>query len=286
MLLEKKIKLCTSLTPLEIQIAQHILTHKEEVMTMSAKTFSDEFYVSKSALHRFCKKIGLNGFNDVKFLISQDITAEMKKNADLINVNYPFKKNDSPKMIAYQLQELYEVTIKDTFDYIDFTSLSEIVKLLHEAKVIDIYTHSHNLNAAENFQDKMLTIGRIVNCPKTFYKQRMNILASDQSHAAVILSYSGKATFILPVIKMLYEKHIPVILICKAGGNYYPQYVCKTLEISDKENLRDRISQFASHIAVQYMLDVIYGCLYNMDRDKNNEYLKNGIYFMDDRPIE
>ena len=43
------------------------------------------------------------------------------------------------------------------------------------------------------------------------------------------------------------------------------------------ENLRDRISQFSSHIAMQYMLDVIFGCIYNMDREKNIEYLKKSI---------
>lgn len=286
MQLEKRIKLCSSLTPVELQIASHILSHKDEIVSMSVKEFSDEFYVSKSAIHRFCKKIGLTGFNDLKFSISQDLAEYGKRDAELINVNYPFRKNDSPKKIALQLSELYEITIRDTFDYIDFTVLCDIIALLHDVKVIDIYTHSHNLNAAENFQDKMLTIGRIVNVPKSFYKQRMNILASDPSHAAIILSYSGQATFILPVIKMLYEKRIPVIMICKAGGNHYPQYVTKVLEISDKENLRDRISQFSSHIAVQYMLDILYGCIYNADRDRNIEYLKNGIYFMDDRPIE
>lgn len=71
----------------------------------------------------------------------------------------------------------------------------------------------------------MLTIGRSVNCPSSFYNQRLTVLASDQKHVAIILSYSGKATFILPIVKKLYEKGVKVIQIGKAGSNYYSQYV-------------------------------------------------------------
>ena len=79
---------------------------------------------------------------------------------------------------------------------------------------------------------------------------------------------------------------MPVVYVGKAGGNLYPQYVTCALTISSRENLRDRISQFSSHIAMQYMMDVVFGCIYNMDREKNIEYLKESIGFMDDRDIQ
>ena len=285
MLLENMIKLCETLTPSENEIAQYILQNKEIVVDLSIQELSEKAYVSKLAIHRFCKKVGLKGFNDLKVRLAQDL-AEIIKDKEVIDVNYPFEQNDSHKIIANKLLKLYETTIKDTYDYIDPIELGKIVRLLHNASVIDIYTHAHNLNSAENFQDKMLTIGRVVNCPKSFYKQRMTVLASSSKHVALILSYSGKATFILPIVKALYEKNIPVILIGKAGSNLYPQYISHYLYISDKENLRDRISQFSSHIALQYMLDILFGCIYNIDREKNIEYLHKAISFMDDRSID
>ncbi|MFR4218096.1 MAG: hypothetical protein ACLT16_10545 [[Clostridium] innocuum] len=69
------------------------------------------------------------------------------------------------------------------------------------------------------------------------------------------------------------------MLIGKAGSNHYPQYRYH-VEITDKENLQDRISQFSSHIAMQYMLDVIFGCIYNQNRLQNMEYLRASIGFM------
>lgn len=283
MKLEKRIELCDSMTPLESEIASYILNNKDAVMKLKIQELADTLFISKSAIHRFVKKIGFNGFNDLKVSIAKE-NADLLENNSYINVNYPFQAKDNPRQIAFKLLELYEKAIKDTFEYIDLDQIKAVSQLIDSADVIDIYTHAHNSNIAENFQDKMLTIGRSVNCPSSFYNQRLTVLASDQKHVAIVLSYSGKATFILPIVKKLYEKGVKVIQIGKAGSNYYSQYVTYHLSISDSENNRDRLSQFSSHIAMQYIMDILYACIYNERRKKNTKYIYDSIDYMDDRP--
>lgn len=283
MKLEKRIELCDSMTPLESEIASYILNNKDAVTKLKIQELADILFISKSAIHRFVKKIGFNGFNDLKVSIAKE-NADLLENSSYINVNYPFQAKDNPRQITFKLLELYEKAIKDTFEYVDLDQIKAVSQLIDSADVIDVYTHAHNSNIAENFQDKMLTIGKSVNCPSSFYNQRLTVLASDQKHVAIILSYSGKATFILPIVKKLYEKGVKVIQIGKAGSNYYSQYVTYHLSISDSENNRDRMSQFSSHIAMQYIMDVLYGCIYNEERKKNTKYIYDSIDYMDDRP--
>lgn len=283
MKLEKRIELCDSMTPLESEIASYILNNKDAITKLKIQELADILFISKSAIHRFVKKIGFNGFNDLKVSIAKE-NADLLENNSYINVNYPFQAKDNPRQIAFKLLEFYEKAIKDTFEYVDLDQIKAVSKLIDSADVIDVYTHAHNSNIAENFQDKMLTIGKNVNCPSSFYNQRLTVLASDQKHVAIILSYSGKATFILPIVKKLYEKGVKVIQIGKAGSNYYSQYVTYHLSISDSENNRDRMSQFSSHIAMQYIMDVLYGCIYNEKRKKNTKYIYDSIDYMDDRP--
>ena len=283
MKLEKRIELCDSMTPLESEIASYILNNKDAVTKLKIQELADILFISKSAIHRFVKKIGFNGFNDLKVSIAKE-NADLLENNSYINVNYPFQAKDNPRQIAFKLLELYEKAIKDTFEYVDLDQIKAVSQLIDSADVIDVYTHAHNSNIAENFQDKMLTIGKSVNCPSSFYNQRLTVLASDQKHVAIILSYSGKATFILPIVKKLYEKGVKVIQIGKAGSNYYSQYVTYHLSISDSENNRDRMSQFSSHIAMQYIIDVLYGCIYNEKRKQNTKYIYDSIDYMDDRP--
>lgn len=283
MKLEKRIELCDSMTPLESEIASYILNNKDAVTKLKIQELADILFISKSAIHRFVKKIGFNGFNDLKVSIAKE-NADLLENNSYINVNYPFQAKDNPRQIAFKLLELYEKAIKDTFEYVDLDQIKVVSQLIDSADAIDVYTHAHNSNIAENFQDKMLTIGKSVNCPSSFYNQRLTVLASDQKHVAIILSYSGKATFILPIVKKLYEKGVKVIQIGKAGSNYYSQYVTYHLSISDSENNRDRMSQFSSHIAMQYIMDVLYGCIYNEKRKQNTKYIYDSIDYMDDRP--
>ena len=283
MKLEKRIELCDSMTPLESEIASYILNNRDAVIKLKIQELADTLFISKSAIHRFVKKIGFNGFNDLKVSIAKE-NADLLENNSYINVNYPFQAKDNPRQIAFKLLELYEKAVKDTFEYVDLDQIKAVSQLIDSADVIDVYTHAHNSNIAENFQDKMLTIGKSVNCPSSFYNQRLTVLASDQKHVAIILSYSGKATFILPIVKKLYEKGVKVIQIGKAGSNYYSQYVTYHLSISDSENNRDRMSQFSSHIAMQYIMDVLYSCIYNERRKKNTKYIYDSIDYMDDRP--
>lgn len=284
MTLEYLIHQTGHLTPVEAEIGAYILENLDRIPELSIADLAAGTSTSKSAVHRFCKKIGFDGFNDLKVAAARDL-AEARSTAQ-IDVNYPFGETDGPQPIAQKLAKLYESAIQDTYRHMDFIQVQRVARVLNKASGIDIYTHAHNMNVAENFQDKMLTIGKRVNCPHGFYNQRGAVLASTPDRAALLLSYSGRASFMRPILQVLAEKKVPAILIGKAGSNLYPQYVTYALSISSQENLRNRISQFSSHIAMQYMMDVLFGCIYNLDREQNIRYLQSSMDFMDDRELE
>ena len=117
------------------------------------------------------------GFNELKVKLARDIIEESKGKKQ-IDVNFPFLSQDSHQMIESKLLDLYEASVQDTYHSIDEEVLMKCIELLHDADIVDIYIHAHNLNIADNFQDKMRTIGRVVNCPKSFYEQRYTAAAS------------------------------------------------------------------------------------------------------------
>lgn len=284
MTIENMIKCCNNLTPTENQLAQYILQNKDQIEKLSIQKLSEKTFVSKSGIHRFCKKIGINGFNELKVKLAQDIVEESKVD-NQIDVNFPFDSNDTQEIIAQKLLKLYKASIVDTYNSIDLEVLNKSVKLLHNADVIDIYTHAHNINVAENFQDKMRAIGRMVNCPKSFYDQRCTATASKKNHVAIILSYSGRATFLPSIIEILHKKRIEIIWVGRLGKSVESSYIRHNLYISDRENLRNRISQFSSHIAMQYMLDVIFSCIFKIDYERNIYYIQEVANIVDDRNI-
>ncbi len=173
------------------------------------------------------------GFNELKVKLARDIIEESKGKKQ-IDVNFPFLSQDSHQMIDSKLLDLYEASVQDTYHSIDEEVLMKCVELLHDADIVDIYIHAHNLNIADNFQDKMRTIGRVVNCPKSFYEQRYTAAASKKNHIAILLSYSGKATFLPPIVEMLHRNQVDMILIGRIGNNISKNYIKHHLYISDE----------------------------------------------------
>ena len=107
------------LTPIETEIGYYILKNQEDILELSVVELAERTYVSKSAIHRFCNKIGLKGFNELKVILAKDIS-EMRSDIEMIDVNYQFERKDGPQMIAKKLSKLYETAIYDTYDYMDF----------------------------------------------------------------------------------------------------------------------------------------------------------------------
>ncbi len=270
------------LTPIEQNIANYILENPEEVISSTIQKTSENLYISKSAILRFCKKIGLKGYNDLKVQLAKDFQYALSKDS-LLNVNYPFLKSDGAKSIANKMLQLYEVTIQDTYHVLDFRQLEQIAKEMNQASCIDIYTHAHNLNVADNFKDKMLMIAKNVHTINDFYSQRLYASASNADHVALILSYSGKASWMEEILKKLKEKHTKTIFIGKSGSNPFPSYIDEHIEMSNLENVQSRISQFSSHISLQYVMDVLYSIIYRLNIDQNNQYLLDSIDYLDDR---
>lgn len=282
--IESKIKYCMDLTPSELQFSKYVLENRQKILDFTMQEIILETFVSKSLIHRFCKKLGLSGFNELKVRLAKD-SADIRSLAT-VDVNFPFSEQDSQQKIAEKLLHLYEGTVRDTHAFIDLEELWEIVRILYKAKYIDIYTHAHNSSIAENFQDKMLSIGRFVSCQESSYKQRRQGLLSTKEHAALILSYSGKATFIPSIIEILHERNVPIIWIGRAGNLKMERQSDYQLYISDQENFRSRLSQFSSHIAMQYTMDLLFSCIFKIDYKKNMVYLNDSIELIDDRNLE
>ena len=282
MKIKQSIENCTHFTPIEQNISTYILNHPQEILELSIDGLSNRIFVSKSAILRFCKKIGLNGYNDLKVQLAKDYQSYLKSET-IPNVNYPFSKTDSSKTIADKMIQLYDMTIRDTFQTIDFEQFDRIAEILNSATIIDIYTHAHNINVADNFKDKMLTIGKHVNTINDFYSQRLYASASNSQHVALILSYSGKASWIESIIEKLKETNTTIILIGKSGNQSYKHSVKYSLSISNLENIQERYSQFSSHIALQYGMDVLYSAIYQLNFDENIQYNQKTIDYLDDR---
>ena len=277
-----QVKYMNNLTPAEQQFAAFIGEHTDLIMEGSLQEVLRAAYISKSLLLRFCKKLGLSGFKELKVRLAQENNPEL----EAVDANFPFTEKDSQKAIAQKLQQLYINTINDTMSFLQPDQLWEIVLRLQKARRIAIFAQAQNGTLAEIFQLRLMSLGYRVSFNESEYKQRCEALMADKDSVALILSYSGHIGFLTNLLNIFKQRHVPTVWIGRAGNQQLEEATDYQLYISDKENLRHRIAQFASNLAMQYTLDLLYSCLFKADYQRNLQYTRDNLPYLDTRDLQ
>lgn len=112
------------LNPTDLIVWRYIYAHKKECCYISIYDIADNCNVSRTTVLRFAKKLGLDGFSDLKMMLKMEISqAREKPSMDIAEATVNLCKNVGEE-IAKQ----------------DFTRLN---KLLHNAKRIFVYASGH-----------------------------------------------------------------------------------------------------------------------------------------------
>lgn len=279
-----RIETAENLTPTDQALANAVIGLHENIDAYSLEDLARASHTSTAAVSRFCKKLGFRGFRDFKVEAVRSSVVDVAP--DSIDVNYPFYRDDSPRIIGQGLHALYEKTLSDTMRCLDYSALYEAARMMSRAKCIDIYMHAHNLYIGEMLHERLLKIGRRSTIARTSEERLITAAASDSKAVAVIASYSGRAASLPGILNILRRKNVPAIFITtKDGARLHPGLACYLL-VSDQEDARARISQFASHVALQYVTDVLYSCLFTIDYDRNLSFLKTMSPLVDGRQFE
>lgn len=252
----------------EKEIAKYILNHGDDVLRMSVKQLAKHTYTSPATIVRLCKKIGLKGYNDFKIQYSAELQYDLS-HTDRIDVNFPFSQKDTHPTICHKLASLSQEVIADTIQLIDFQQLDQIVDLLYQNHDIDIYGSGNSLLAAMSFQHKMMRINRDVHLKALHGEQVFLSYNSNKERIAMIISYSGETNELIQIAQTLKEKQTKIIILTSVGDNRLSHYADYILNIGSREKIFTKIAPFASQTSMEYLLNVIFSCLFQKDYEQN-----------------
>ncbi len=265
------------LTPTENQLAATILAMGERVQGVSIKELAAASATSVATVHRLCKKLGVEGLKELKVEMAR-ASARSERAAD-VDFDFPFDAGWEPARVAAGMKSLYAEAIEETLEVLDADALARAAELIRAASVVDVYTESHNLYPAQMFVDRTLSAGRAATCHESQERKLRTALASDPGHAALLISYSGVNTFFPQLLPVLAERSVPTILIGAPMARDRNPGLDVYLFVGDSESTLHRITQFASHISVQFVLDTLYGCVVAGDYERSIAFIRESFPF-------
>ena len=167
----------------ENQILKYIYSKGSEICKMSVQQFAREVSCAPSSVIRFCKKIGLSGFSELKYIIRNDVQPETKQ--AVYNGNVPFGSI------------LSDITtdIRGTANLLENDDIYRVADLLLSDIPLYLYYPGGITDSLVRYLEKLLMIsGR----PKVYQLHSGNMtehLINTIPHDAIIIFISASGTW-------------------------------------------------------------------------------------------
>lgn len=267
MLLQERLE-TQPFTTSEKQVVDYLLEQQRNIQNKTTAEIAADTFSSKSTLVRIAKKLNYSGWTALKsdFLNELDY---LEKSVSCIDANYPFTKRDSLMTIANKIARLEIESIEDTLSLITHDDLRRVVDMIARSSEINIFAASNNLLVAQEFSHQMSRIKREVKIHSIQGEILFNAYLAKQDSCGLIITYSGETGSLNQVAKLLVEQNIPVITITSMGENTTARYADAILRLCTREKLYSKISTYSTDAAINYLLNVIYSCVFALDYDAN-----------------
>ncbi|WP_348619781.1 MurR/RpiR family transcriptional regulator [Paenibacillus polymyxa] len=263
-------------TPNEKSIASYILLHKESILHLNIQELAKATYTSHSAINRLTHKLGLSGFKEFIIKLAREFQ-QNTQNISNVDPNYPFGYDESPLQVAKEIAELMKETIEKNFTFMDDDSLSQTALLLDQAKRIFIYALGDSQIRAKSFQNKLVKINKYVVIATELSEWAYHTANLTTQDCAVFLTYHGKSPIFLKAARHFAHEDIPFITITATNQSELAKLSNICIRVPNDEVKHAKIGTFSSQIAFDYVLNVIYSCIYKIDYLKNMQTLTQSL---------
>lgn len=184
-----------SLTPAEKKIAAHVLKHPKESLGQTVNGLAKTCGTAPSAVVRFCKSIGVDGFSQFKIALAKQIGGQEQQSLPA------FHREDSAEHIVQKVFRIGAETLTDTCNMVDVNRIDRMAKVLEKAKRIFIFGIGTSSVIAVDAQYRLTQIGLWA----TAYTDIlfMNVSASQASAEDVVLaiSHSGRTKAVVDAVR-------------------------------------------------------------------------------------
>lgn len=205
------------LNPTDLIVWRYIYANKKDCCYISIYDMANACNVSRTTILRFAKKLGLDGFSDLKMMLKMEISqAREKPSMDIAEATMNLCKHIGEE-IAKQ----------------DFTRMN---KLIYKAKRIFVYASGH---VQKNVASEILRL--FVNCNVFVYEIkgsdefRTTLKFVTEDDLFIIISLSGESSEVVELAKKLHLQKIDIISLTKLKSNTLATFSTENIYVTPIE---------------------------------------------------
>lgn len=230
-----------SLSKQEKKIADYIFEKKGQIIYLSLNDISKEINVGEATIVRLVKKVGFEGFKDLKLQIA-------KEDYPIIDINY----EDYIDNIQANINE----TISNTKSLINRRQLDRAILAMSKAERLFLYGVGDSGIATLELQDKLLRFGKTAIAYTDPHFQIINAGILTNRDVVIAVSLSGKTKDIIDSLEVAKKNKVKIISITNHILSPVAKLSDYVLLSAGRETLLDGGS-LVSKMSQLYVIDIL-----------------------------
>ncbi|MFQ3544168.1 MurR/RpiR family transcriptional regulator [Halobacillus rhizosphaerae] len=255
--------------PAEKVVADYILHHPEDVVSMSIQQIAAESYSSPSAVLRYCKSIGYEGFKDFKLKLAGDLSILNMHDLDKQHL----EPGDSIKNVMTVITHNNIQSLHESLQLLDVEELTKAYRYLTQAKKIDLYGVGSSYLIASDAVQKFMRINRPCTAYSDFHMQRVSAVNLGPEDVAIAITYSGETKQVIECIQIAKSQGAKIIAITKYADTEITSLADAVLFVAAKED-EFRSAAMTSRMATLNVVDILYTACAHEEYDDALFHLK------------
>jgi DNA-binding MurR/RpiR family transcriptional regulator len=255
------------LTNSEKKVADYVLGHRIDVQYMSISELAEECEVADATISRFCRRLGLPGYNAFKLELAR---ASMAARTGLQRAPVSPAADGFSALCKQVLGENISA-LEQTFRLVDPDQLMRAVELIERSRrVVCMGQGGSMVLAQEAWTLFSMVSSKFVYVPDSHLQ--INTLAVMEADEAVLyFSYSGSTRDLQDALEVARARRVPMILVSRFPKSPGGQQADVVLQCGVNESPLQPGS-VSARMAQLLILDLLFQQLCSRNQDQVDEY--------------
>ncbi|MET3696989.1 RpiR family transcriptional regulator [Bacillus oleivorans] len=249
----------------EKRIADLILNSPEKIIYNTVTLVSEELEIAQSTVTRFCRSIGLRGFQDLKIRLARDLEREDSTNENHEDLSFPQK-----------FAQICSNSVRDASLSLDEYSIKQAADLIASANKIVIFGVGESGPMALLLKIKLMGLGLTVDAQIDSHLQSIAAAHLNENDVAIGISQQGSTRDIVNILESIQNSGVKTICITGHGKSPITEVsdialVCVNRKLT---NIKE-VESFKSKTSILYVIELLTIILTMKLNSQSPDFQKN-----------
>lgn len=192
----------------EVKVADYVLQHAESVIHMRIVDLAQEAMVSEPTIVRFCRALGLNGFQAFKVRLAQAFATQRNLG------QFAVTDDDTSADIIHKIFDTSLSKLMSVRDHLDPVQIRRAIDALYRARRVEFYGFGASGAVAVDATHKFFRLQFATAAYSDPHMQSMSAATLSKGDVVVAISQSGRTKDLIHAMAMAKQAQASVIALC------------------------------------------------------------------------